>query len=125
MEQFKTYFLMIGLTLLFIWFGALIAGETGMIIAFIATLGMNFYAYFYSREQVLRHYNAIPVDRYLATGLDEIVERLARKVHWPCAGTHTHHYTPTYNQNPVTCECFLKDTAGPVDCRGNYVPDYT
>ena len=30
MEQFKTYVLMIGLTLLFIWFGGLIAGQTGM-----------------------------------------------------------------------------------------------
>ena len=83
MEQFKTYFLMIGLTLLFIWFGGLIAGKTGMIIAFIATLGMNFYAYFYSHEQVLKHYNAIPVDHHSASGLYEIVERLARKAHLP------------------------------------------
>ena len=30
MEQFKTYALMTGLTLLFIWFGGIIAGQTGM-----------------------------------------------------------------------------------------------
>ena len=28
MEQFKTYALMIGLTLIFIWFGGMIAGQS-------------------------------------------------------------------------------------------------
>ena len=83
MEQFKTYVLMIGLTLLFIWFGGMIAGQTGMIIAFIAAMGMNFYAYFYSHEQVLKHYHAIPVTRGQARGLYEIVERLTRKANLP------------------------------------------
>ncbi len=83
MEQFKTYALMIGLTLLFIWFGGMIAGQSGMIIAFIAAVGMNFYAYFYSHEQVLAHYHAIPVDRHSAAGLYEIVERLTRRADLP------------------------------------------
>lgn len=83
MEQFKTYALMIGLTLLFIWFGGMIAGQTGMIIAFVAAVGMNFYAYYYSHEQVLKHYHAIPVDRYAAKGLYEIVERLSQKANLP------------------------------------------
>ncbi len=48
MEQFKTYALMIGLTLLFIWFGGLIAGRVGMAIAFLVAMAMNFYAYYYS-----------------------------------------------------------------------------
>ncbi len=30
--------------------------------------------------------------------------------HWPCTGTHTHHYVYHYNQNPVTCMCFLGKT---------------
>jgi heat shock protein HtpX len=83
MEQFKTYVLMIGLTLLFIWFGGLIAGQTGMLIAFLAAVGMNFYAYFFSHEQVLKHYHAIPVDRHSAAGLYQIVERLTRKANLP------------------------------------------
>ncbi|HHS93690.1 MAG TPA: protease, partial [Campylobacterales bacterium] len=83
MEQFKTYFLMISLTLLFIWFGAMIAGQTGMIIAFLAAVGMNFYAYFYSHEQVLKHYHAIPIERYSARGLYAIVERLTQKANLP------------------------------------------
>ncbi len=83
MEQFKTYALMTGLTLLFIWFGGMIAGQTGMIIAFIAAAGMNFYAYYYSDTQVLKHYHAIPVDQNSASGLYEIVERLTHRADLP------------------------------------------
>jgi len=83
MEQFKTYALMTGLTLIFIWFGGMIAGQTGMIIAFIAAAGMNFYAYYYSDTQVLKHYHAMPVDRDHATGLYEIVERLTARAELP------------------------------------------
>jgi len=83
MEQFKTYFLMTGLTLLFIWFGGMIAGSTGMIVAFLGAVGMNFYAYFYSHEQVLKHYNAIPVTRSSAQGLYDIMDRLTYKANLP------------------------------------------
>lgn len=83
MEQFKTYALMTGLTLLFIWFGGMIAGQTGMIIAFIAAAGMNFYAYYYSDQQVLKHYNAIPVDHKSASGLYHIVLKLTQKAELP------------------------------------------
>jgi heat shock protein HtpX len=83
MEQFKTYALMIGLTLLFVWFGGMIGGQSGMLLAFLAAAGMNFYAYYYSDTQVLKHYNAIPVDSNNASGLYEIVERLAMKADLP------------------------------------------
>ena len=83
MEQFKTYFLMTALTLIFIWFGGMVGGQTGMILAFLGALGMNFYAYFYSHEQVLSHYHAIPVDRNSASGLYAIVERLSHKANLP------------------------------------------
>jgi len=83
LEQFKTYALMIGLTLLFIWFGGMVAGQAGMIIAFIIAVGMNFYAYYYSDEQVLAHYHAIPVDRHNASELYEMVERLTYRANLP------------------------------------------
>jgi len=83
MEQLKTYALMIGLTLILIWFGGMIAGQTGMVIAFLVAGGTNFYAYYYSDQQVLRHYNAIPVDRRSASGIYEIVERLTDRVGLP------------------------------------------
>ena len=83
MEKFKTYFLMVALTLLFIWFGGLIAGKSGMIIAFLFAAGMNFYAYYYSDEQVLKHYDAIPVDEYSAPELYNIVRQLTQKANLP------------------------------------------
>jgi heat shock protein HtpX len=83
MERLKTYGLMVGLTVLFIWFGGFIGGQTGMIIAFVITLGMNFYAYFYSDKMVLKHYKAVPVDKNSAKGLYEIVEKLTLKAELP------------------------------------------
>ncbi|SFV90061.1 Heat shock protein HtpX [hydrothermal vent metagenome] len=79
MEHFKTYALMVGMTLLFIWFGGMIGGQSGMVIAFVIAAGMNFYAYYYSDKAVLSHYNAIPVDRAHASGLYEIVDRLTQR----------------------------------------------
>ncbi len=83
MEQLKTYALMIGLTLIFIWFGGLIAGKTGMVLAFLGAIGMNFYAYYNSHEAVLEHYNAIPIDRHSASGLYQIVDKLTRRANLP------------------------------------------
>jgi len=36
--------------------------------------------------------------------------------HYPCPGDHTHYYEPKYNQNPVTCECFLDPNEVKVIC---------
>ena len=82
-EKFKTYFLMTALTLFFIFVGNLIAGKTGMILAFIAAIGMNFYAYYYSDKHILRHYNAIPVTPNEAPELYDVVANLARKANLP------------------------------------------
>jgi heat shock protein HtpX len=82
-EKFKTYFLMTALTLLFIWFGGLIAGKTGMIIAFIMAAGMNFYAYYYSDKQVLEHYHAIPVTPADHPRLYKIVQELTQRANLP------------------------------------------
>jgi len=83
MERIKTYFLMIGLTLLFIWFGSFIGGKSGMIISFLIAVGMNFYAYYNSDKQVLAHYHAIPVDKNSASGLYQIVKKLTARANLP------------------------------------------
>ena len=82
-EKFKTYFLMTALTLFFIFVGNLIAGKTGMILAFIAAIGMNFYAYYYSDKHILSHYNAIPITPNEAPELYEVVANLAKKANLP------------------------------------------
>ncbi len=83
MEKLKTYALMTGLTLIFIWFGGMVGGQTGMILAFLIAAGMNFYAYYYSDQQVLKHYHAVPVDHNSASGLYNIVFRLTQKANLP------------------------------------------
>ena len=82
-EKFKTYFFMTALVLAFIFVGKLIAGQTGMVIAFIAAIGMNFYAYYYSDQMVLKHYDAMPVAPNQAPELYEIVQRLVQKANLP------------------------------------------
>jgi heat shock protein HtpX len=44
---------------------------------------MNFYAYYYSDQQVLEHYHAIPVDRHSASGLYQIVSKLTHRANLP------------------------------------------
>ena len=83
MEQFKTYALMIGLTLLLVWFGGMIAGNTGIIIAFLVAAGMNFYAYYYSDEAILKHYHAMPIDQHNTPELYHIVKKLTERVGLP------------------------------------------
>ncbi|NLK66130.1 MAG: M48 family metalloprotease, partial [Campylobacteraceae bacterium] len=83
MERLKTIFLMVGLMLLFMAIGNAIGGTQGMIIAFILAAGMNFFSYFFSDKIVLKHYNAIEVDRNHARGLYEIVERLSLRAGTP------------------------------------------
>ena len=59
MEQIKTIFLLTFLTVIFVFIGFSFGGTTGMLIAFLMAGGMNFYAYYYSDQQVLKHYDAI------------------------------------------------------------------
>ena len=58
MEQIKTVFLLTFLTVLFVSIGYSFGGTNGMLIAFLMAGGMNFYAYYYSDQQVLKHYDA-------------------------------------------------------------------
>ncbi len=83
MEQIKTFILMTFLALIFMFFGGLIGGEQGVIIAFVVALGMNFFSYFFSDKLVLKHYHAVKVDENSAGGLYAIVRRLANAANVP------------------------------------------
>lgn len=83
MEQIKTFILMTFLALIFMFFGGLIGGEQGVIIAFVVALGMNFFSYFFSDKLVLKHYQAVKVDENSAGGLYAIVRRLANAANVP------------------------------------------
>ncbi len=83
MEVFKTVFLMVALTLLFMFIGGVYGGSNGMLIALIITGIMNFVSYFYSDKMVLAHYNAVQVTQKEAPGLYQIVKNLSQKAKIP------------------------------------------
>lgn len=83
MEIFKTTFLMVLLILLFVFVGYAIGGEQGMVIAFLMACATNLFSYFFSDKMVLKHYNAVEVSPSNASGLYEIVQKLANKAGTP------------------------------------------
>jgi heat shock protein HtpX len=58
MNGFKTALLFVVLTLIFLFVGYLIGGQSGMTIAFVIALVMNFFSYWFSDKIVLAMYRA-------------------------------------------------------------------
>lgn len=75
----KTVFFMTLLTILFILLGGMLGGRTGMMLAFIFALGMNFFSYWFSDKLVLSIYRAKEVTEAEAPELYSIVRNLAQK----------------------------------------------
>jgi heat shock protein HtpX len=73
----KTTLLLTSLTLLFVFFGGLAGGRTGMVFAFFLALAMNFFAYWYSDKLVLAAYRAQPVAEAEAPEIYGIVQEIA------------------------------------------------
>ncbi len=83
MNNLKTLFLLVTLTLLLVWAGASIGGKQGMTVALIFALFMNFFAYWFSDKIVLSMYRARKVTESEAPELYSIVRRLAQKAEMP------------------------------------------
>ncbi len=83
MNNIKTLFLLVTLTLVLVWAGGAFGGKNGMTIALIIALGMNLFAYWFSDKIVLRMYGAQEVTEAEAPELYGIVRRLARKGQMP------------------------------------------
>ena len=58
MNNLKTALLLLGLTLVLVWFGALVGGQTGALLAFGIAVAMNAGAYWWSDRAVLAMYRA-------------------------------------------------------------------
>ena len=76
-NQFKTYALMAAIVALFVFIGGLIGGKNGMVIALIFAGAMNFFAYWYSADMVLKMYQAQEVGPHNAPDLYQMVLELA------------------------------------------------
>jgi heat shock protein HtpX len=83
MNRLKTLLLLAALTALFIWFGQLIGGRQGMMIALIFALGMNFVSYWFSDKIVLKMYGAQPVTETDAPEFFAIVRDLSQRAQIP------------------------------------------
>ena len=79
----RTAVLLATLTALFMFVGFLIAGETGMILAFGVAAAMNVFAWWGSDRMVLSMHGAREVDARSAPELWRMVEDLARRAELP------------------------------------------
>lgn len=78
---FRTFLLMMTMTLIFIWVGGMLGGTTGTVIALVFAFGMNFYSYWFSDKSVLKRYKAGQVGP--EHPFYQTVEKLANKANLP------------------------------------------
>lgn len=83
MNSLKTVFLMTLMMVLFLIVGGALGGETGLIIAFIFSLALNFGSYWFSDKIVLKMYRAKEVLREDNPRLYDTVAMLADKAQLP------------------------------------------
>ncbi len=83
MNTLKTMVLLVTLTVLFIFIGALLGGRSGMTVALFLALAMNFFAYWFSDKIVLRMYGAREVSEAEVPELYSIVRTLSQKAGLP------------------------------------------
>ena len=82
-NRIKTVLLLAGMTAFLIVIGKLLGGRTGMYLAFILAVGMNFFSYWFSDKMVLKMYGAQEVTPADAPQLHQIVDELAREANIP------------------------------------------
>jgi heat shock protein HtpX len=83
MNAFKTFLLMTILTLLLVFVGGAIGGDTGMLFAFSFAVVMNLGTYWFSDRIVLAMYRARPVERSDMPELFQMTEELTGRAGLP------------------------------------------
>jgi heat shock protein HtpX len=83
MNHFKTFLLMLVLTVLLVIVGSVIGGRSGAVYAFVFAALMNFFSYWFSDKIVLRMYGAKEVTQSEAPQLYGIVAELTSKASLP------------------------------------------
>ncbi len=79
MNTLRTTFLMALMTVLFVYAGAALGGQRGMVLAFLFAVGLNFFSYYFSDKIVLAMYRAKPVSEAEAPWLHSMVRDLATR----------------------------------------------
>ena len=91
MNQIKTCALLAAIVALFVFIGGLIGGTNGMLIAFLFASALNFMAYWYSADMVLRMYDAQEVSPHQAADLYHMVSELATRAGLPMPKVYVIH----------------------------------
>ena len=78
-NNIKTFLFLAGIIALFGVIGGLIGGKTGMLVALLFGGVMNFFAYWYSADMVLKIYQAQAVSPHNAPDLYYMIEELAQR----------------------------------------------
>jgi heat shock protein HtpX len=79
----KTAVLMAAITALFMAIGGMMGGRSGMMLALVVAIGMNFFSYWFSDQMVLKMYNARQVDETSAPRFYAMVRELAQRAELP------------------------------------------
>ncbi|MEQ1712891.1 MAG: zinc metalloprotease HtpX [Hyphomicrobium sp.] len=83
MNYTRTALLLVAMTGIFVAMGAVVGGQSGMVIAFIVALGMNLFSLWNADSIVLRMFKAREVDAQSAPQLHGIVRELAQRAELP------------------------------------------
>ncbi len=87
----RTAILLAGLTALFVGIGYAVAGQQGMVVAFLLACGMNLFSWWNSDRMVLRMHNAEPVAPESAPRLYQLVQALAQRAGLPMPALYLIH----------------------------------
>jgi len=83
MNRLKTTLLLSLLTILMVFMGGAIGGQSGMVFAFLMALGMNFFSYWFSDKIVLKMYGAREIGEQEPPAFYRMVLRLAGQAGLP------------------------------------------
>ncbi len=83
MNYFKTAILLAAMTALFTGVGFVIGGQSGMMIAFVIAVGMNFFSYWNADKMVLKMHGAREVDETTAPEYYNMIRELAARAELP------------------------------------------
>jgi heat shock protein HtpX len=82
-NMMKTAVLMAAITALFMAIGGMMGGRSGMMLALVVAVGMNFFSYWFSDQMVLKMYSAREVDETSAPRFYAMVKELAQRAQLP------------------------------------------
>lgn len=83
MNGFRTFILMLALTMLFLWIGQMLGGKQGLVVAITFAFFTNFIAYWFSDKIVLLMYGAKETKEADLPAVYDIVGKLTKKANLP------------------------------------------